>query len=265
MKALMHQLEGIEIIDFHTHPFADLKSNICSYPQYMKNEAEQIREDMRDFGVSRIAGSVIIKGDTSSFDIVREANRTALSLAAESDGFYLPGIHVSPLFYEESLEELKMAAEAGCRLVGELVPYTHGWCGYDNELFHALIDEAERLSMSISFHNMAEDSIVAMCKAHPCVEFIAAHPGEKPALLANIERMKQCENLSLDISGTGVFRYKSLTHLINEMGSERIIFGTDYPICNPGVYIGAVLAERLPKKDLENLMCRNAKRIFGIK
>ena len=80
----------------------------------------------------------------------------------------------------------------------------------------------------------------------------------------HVERMKKFPNLNLDISGTGLFRYGLLAALAQTVGSDRVLFGTDYPICNPGMYVQAVLGEHIPDEDKEKILFGNARRILGI-
>jgi predicted TIM-barrel fold metal-dependent hydrolase len=55
-----------------------------------------------------------------------------------------------------------------------------------------------------------------------------------------------------------------LSQLVNDVGAERILFGTDYPVCNPGVYVGGVLAEKITDSAKELIFSGNAKRLLGI-
>ena len=52
--------------------------------------------------------------------------------------------------------------------------------------------------------------------------------------------------------------------LAQTVGSDRVLFGTDYPICNPGMYVQAVLGEHIPDEDKEKILFGNARRILGI-
>ena len=83
-------------------------------------------------------------------------------------------------------------------------------------------------------------------------------------ILDHIEIMKKCDNVCLDLSGTGIFRYGSVKRLVSDVGAERIIFGTDYPICNPAAYVGAVMGEKISDSEKELIFAGNAKRILGI-
>ena len=93
----------------------------------------------------------------------------------------------------------------------------------------------------------------------------AAHPGEYEDFMRHIDRMKYSENYYLDLSGYGIFRHGMLRHAIDVFGADRIIFGSDYPTCNPGMYIGGVLFDSLiTDNDKEKIFSTNAKRLLGI-
>ncbi len=76
--------------------------------------------------------------------------------------------------------------------------------------------------------------------------------------------MKKHENLYLDLSGTGLFRFGLLKHLIREVGADRILFGTDYPICNPRMYVQAVYGEDISEEDQEKILFRNAEALLKL-
>ena len=265
MKTVFDAVKNFEIIDFHTHPFFSLESNICAYKDSFDMRAEDIKAEMAAFGISRIAGSVVFKDKerfSSPFEKIMAANRAALMLRERLSDFYIPGFHIHPDFVEESISEIRYMASQGVYLIGELVPYMDSWERYDASGLLPILDEAEKHGMTVSFHTMATETIEAMVSSHPNVNFVAAHPGERDSLLAHIERMKKYPNLYLDISGTGVFRYHAIKYLVSEVGSERVLFGSDYPICNPGVYVGGLLSEGFTEGELENIFSNNAKRLL---
>ena len=88
-----------------------------------------------------------------------------------------------------------------------------------------------------------------------------AHPAERDSYLAKIELMKKYSNLYLDLSGTGIFRWGMLTHGVNEIGAERFIYGSDFPVCNPAMYYAGVKAEGLCEKDEELIFSGNFRRL----
>ena len=268
MKTLSEMLGGIEIIDFHTHPFNSYASNICSYKDTFNMTEEDIMSDMKSYGISKICGSYFyadgIERFSSQLERIKVENREALALRDRLGGFYVPGIYIHPDYTEESIEELELMHASGVKLIGELLPYHHKWDSYDHPGIHPILDLAGKYGMVVNFHEMLSDTVAGMVKAHPDVTFVAAHPGEYPGVMMHVERMMKYENVCLDISGTGIFRLHALKYIVEKVGSERVLFGTDYPVCNPGVYIGGVIAENMKDADVENIFSKNAKRLLSI-
>lgn len=253
-----------EIIDFHTHPFLDPASNICAYPGVGMEESVSYLKGM---GVSRICGSVICKTgeDMSPWETIRECNRQALVLRERYGGFYIPGFHVHPDYVTESCEEIEKMHALGLRLIGELVPYAHGWLDYSCKAFDPILDTASQYGMVVSFHSVDDDNMDAMVRKHPDTLFVAAHPNEKPGYLRHLERMKLSENYYLDLSGTGLFRHRMLRHGIDTHGAHRFLFGSDYPVCNPAMFIGGVaLDSLLTEAEKQQIFSGNAKRLLGL-
>lgn len=256
----------IEIIDFHTHPFDSLEYNICSHASYSDMSVENTETYLKKIGISRICGSVIGKRkEKTEWADIRVLNDKALELAEIYKGFYIPGFHVHPDFVKESCEEIERMSKLGVRLIGELVPYHHHWNDYSHKGFYEILDTAKAYNMVVSYHSMNDDSMDKMIKDNKDVVFVAAHPGEYKEYMRQLERMKMSENFYLDISGTGVFRHGMLKHGIDDFGAERFIYGSDYPTCNPTIFVHAVISDPLIKDTDKELICaKNIKRILGI-
>lgn len=260
--------KDFEIIDFHTHPFITPNQNICSNKEYCNMSVEGTKKLFDKLGVSTICGSVL---DTKSefpnaWAKLKACNDTAIELKAIYGDFYVPGFHIHPDYVEESLAEMERMDKLGIKLIGELCPYLSDWNDYSCEGFSVLLDEAERRDMIVSFHSMGEDEMDAMVKAHPGVKFVAAHPGEYRALVRHLNRAKFSENYYLDISGYGIFRHGMLRHAIDELGVDKLLFGSDYSTCNPAMYIGGVLLDDLiTDEEKEKIFSLNAKKLLNLK
>ncbi|MCM1065788.1 MAG: amidohydrolase [Eubacterium sp.] len=263
----------MHIIDFHTHPYLSYDEDTCMYKECFYLPPEEMEEDIRRAGIGHICGSVISNvpyDRTQGFEPLRLFNRHALELRGKRKGFYTPGFHVHPAFVEESLKEIEFMHSQGVRLIGELVPYMHGWAAfgmdYGSRALREILELVGEYGMIVSFHTMPEwrEQTEAMIAQNPKVRFVAAHPGQKKDYGLHLERMQKYGNLFLDLSGTGLFRYGMLAAGVQKVGSERLIFGTDYPITNPGMYVQAVLFERISERDRENIFYRNAEKLLGI-
>lgn len=260
---------GYEIIDFHTHPFLTSDQNICSHRECFEMNTEQTRRDMLGLGITKICGSVLHKfsiEQISCFEQLKFANDTALKLRDIFGDFYIPGFHVHPDFVKESYAEIERMEGLGIRLIGELVPYGHGWNTYDSENLDKILDCAQAHGMIVSFHSMDEDGMDRMVEKHPGLVLVAAHPGEYREFMRHMERMKKSDNYYLDLSGYGIFRCGMLRHAIDLFGPERFIFGSDYPTCSPAMYVGGITLDPLIKEDEKRLILSgNAKRLLDIR
>ena len=168
-----------------------------------------------------------------------------------------------PKYIKGSCDELEYMKQQGVTLVGELVPYLHDWSDYSCKGFSEILDTIEQLGMTVSFHSMDDVQMDAMIAKHPKVTFVAAHPGDREKYALHLERLKKYPNAYLDLSGTGLFRYGMLKYGVNAVGAERFLFGTDYPITNPHMYVQAVEFERISEEDKELIFYKNAKRLLN--
>jgi len=253
-----------DIIDFHAHPFLQQNAFLCHYKETLPMEPETVLMDMSEAGIQTFCGSVICRGMDQDFDLIRKCNEDAIALGKRFGERYVPGIHVHPDYIGESVEELEKAARYGVKLVGELVPYMCGWSDYSCAGFSELLHEIGTRNMVVSVHTIDLKQMAHMAENHRNVQFVFAHPGEKSTVLEHVEIMKRLENVYLDLSGTGLFRYGLLRYLVNQVGAERILFGTDYPICNLQMYVGAVMGEKISARDKELVFSGNARRLLGL-
>lgn len=257
----------MEIIDFHTHPFIDDETNICSHKEYFNITPEGTVDYLKGMGITKICGSVATIGDNGmkGFDKIKNDNNKALKLKELYGEFYVPGFHIHPAYVKESMEEMERMHKLGVNLIGELVPYISGWEDYAVKGLSELLDLAEDYSMVVNFHSMDQESMNKMVSEHKNLTFIAAHPGEYNSFMGHLERMRMSENYYLDLSGTGLFRHGMLRRGINECGVERFIFGSDYPTCNPAMFIGGVMNDSLiTDSEKEAIFSGNIKRILNI-
>lgn len=253
-----------EIIDFHTHPYVEKTQILGSHKEYVNDDAKRIPSELDKAGISKFVGSVITTAKEEN--AMKICNDAALLLREIYKENYIAGFTVDARFVEESKKEIGRAISEGINLIGELVPYHYSW-KYSDEGFKEILDYADGKGLIFSLHtNYDEIDIMGkLAKEHPGITFVFAHPGEINQIKKHIEIMNYAPNVYLDLSGTGLFRYGMLKRLVSQVGADRILFGTDYPICNPGMYVGGVDYEDISEEEKDLIFSKNAKRILGIK
>lgn len=253
----------MRIIDFHMHPYLKESENMRFYPN--GDRPEEIQSRLLASGITHICGSICSRDASLS---VWQLNDIALQAKEKWGDFYTPGFHVHPAEVDKSLAEIERMHALGVRLLGEVVPYMHGW----NDFLHTnyfdemdgLLGAAEKRGMVFSFHTDWSWQMDDLIEQHPDLPFVAAHPGEREGVEKHIARMRKYDNTYLDISGTGILRLGQIEHLVNCVGADRILFGTDYPISNHDLYIHCVRTARISDEDKEKIFHLNAERLLGL-
>ena len=97
----------------------------------------------------------------------------------------------------------------------------------------------------------------------PDLNVIAAHPGERANVRVRAEMMKRHKNLYWDLSGTGLFRWGMLRYLVEQCGPHKLLFGTDYPICNIAMQVYGVLSEKISEEAKVAIFSGNYDRLSG--
>lgn len=250
------------IVDFHIHPFLHSENNYCHYKDRYALDTSAARSRLEGLGITTVCGSVI--GTVTSWaDIVRLNNR-ALELREHWSDFYVPGFHIHPDYVQESVAQIGQMASQGVKLMGEVVPYMHGW-DFAHPGLIPVLEAAQEAGMVFSFHStgIPDEVLESLLTRFPELTFVAAHPGEKKALLTHLDRMEHHKNYFLDLSGSGLGRMGMLRYAIDRAGKEQFLFGTDFPVCPPEMYVAVVDGDPLLTEEEKQAVFRgNAQRIL---
>ena len=247
--------------------------NICTHIEHCNMNKENTKRDLQALGVVKVCGTVVnrVKNNAPDFQFIKNLNDKALELREYYDGFYVPGFHVHPSFVKESIAEIERMHKLGVKLIGELVPYMQGWVDYSCKEFSEILEVADHYQMIVNLHSHTtydEDRVKQMddmVKNHPNIKFVGAHICDGQLFESHLKRMELSENYLVDLSGGGIYRHGVLRHGIDEFGVERFLFGSDYPICNPAMYIGGVTMDfLLSEEEKQKVLYDNAVKLLGL-
>ena len=105
------------------------------------------------------------------------------------------------------------------------------------------------------------DNVERVAKTYPNVSILCGHSmhGEWDRAIAIA---KECPNVYLEL--TAVMDDRGvLERFVGELGSERILFGTDLPWFSTFYYIGAILDADITDDDRRNIFYRNGKKLLA--
>jgi len=243
---------GFEIIDAHVHPVNPPGQDMSMFED--KLTPEKFVSELKRVGISRCAGSVIAQ--------IKEGDDAAQKIEQLNN----PSVQVHPFAVEASLRTMEKAfREQGVRLIGELVAYMMNYDDYNTPALDPVWDLAQELGMTVSLHKNCTEEVRILLKRFPRLHLILAHPSMTPSEYdARLDTIKEYPYAALDISGSGPNMWGMLRHGIRRAGKEKLIFATDFPLRNPGMYVAGVYAERLADDELEAVFAKNFKQLLNI-
>jgi len=155
--------------------------------------------------------------------------------------------------FEQAERMLKNKKCVGLKLHPRLHEYT--LAEYGEKIFSF----ADKHSAIVQMHYGRED-YVGLANAFPNATFIVAHLGGK----LHIDAVKNAKyrNVYTDTSGMDSLRNKLIEYAVSQIGSDRILFGTD--TYAPGAQRGRIEYAMISEQDKENILLNNAKKLFGL-
>ena len=262
----MFYLQDHEIIDAHIHPSIEIDGSDLSAFNF-KNPPEILVNTLKRAGITRAAGSVVrrFREAKPQWEEIHQLNLAALEMQRRFPDFYIPGIHVYPDHIRQSLDEIEtMHREYGVKLIGELVAYLMGYSAYNTPEFNDIWSLARDLEMVVNLHLNNLEEAADILKNFPDLKLIIAHPTSSvPEYNARLELVSRYPNAALDISGSGPNTWNMLKHGIKTAGRDKLIFGTDFPLRNPGMYVAGVCFEEISEEERRAIFAGNFKRLLN--
>jgi predicted TIM-barrel fold metal-dependent hydrolase len=251
-----------EIIDCHFHPAVDEETDTSWF--YPSGSMQHQMDTLRRAGISQACGAPVRAFTPGSFDEISVLNDKALALRDEFPDFYIPGMQVHPHFPDESCREIERCCGGeGVRWIGELVGYMMGY-GVEFATQDALkiMRTAKEYESVVNIHCHDLEVIDRLVGSVPDLKIVLAHPGgSKQEFMDRLEKVAEYPNLYLDTSGSGIDRYQILRKAVDVAGKGKLVFGTDYPINNPSVYVHGALLEPLSAEEYAAIFRDNFMRL----
>lgn len=259
------------IIDFHTHCFPDALaekalgklSAIGKLPTHSDGTVAGTLAKMDACGIDRAVVLNIATNDRQTANVNRfavETNRNPRLVAlgsvnptsseavidAELTNLAeagIPGIKIHPDYMGVTIDDARFAPIlARCAELGLFVVTHAGWDFISPDKIHA-----------------SPERIARVLRAHPRLKLVAAHFGGARQW-DEVERLLVGGPVWFDTSLTSLFALDpaQLARMISRHDSDRILFGSDLPWCDPSEALRYIEALRLPSALLEKILGQNA-------
>ena len=278
------------IIDFHTHIFPpEMRDNrarrarlgatfgaLYADPKSRMASAADLLAIMDADGVDIAVAMGIGWAD---YGLAREANDYIISAARGSGGRIVGFAGVNPAWGERAAREAERCADAGLRGIGELHPDTQGYDLADRRVMTPLMATAQERRLIVTTHasepvghrypgkgSVVPQTLMRFITAFPDATIVCAHwGGGLPFYALMPEVASALRNVYFDTAASPFLYDPAIFQTIaGIIGSNKILFGSDYALLRPRRLLRQARASRLPAPSQAAILGANAARLLGI-
>jgi len=141
-------------------------------------------------------------------------------------------------------------------------------CRIDDSRLEAVYEFASKRKLVILSHTWLDDDpygnqdlFVSVAKGWPDISWIMGHSGGPYGSVHAVELALKTPNVYLDIA-LSMCPARQIEFFVQELGSERVLFGTDNPFIDPRPQIGRVGLAQITHEDRVNIFGANARRLI---
>jgi uncharacterized protein len=186
-------------------------------------------------------------------------NREVARYVEKYKGRFIGACVVNPLYIEESLREIEDCHDQfGFVWVGELCNYMVPYL-YSIREFEMLVEQVVKLNMVLALHT-EQGELEYVAQKFPNATIAFAHFGddhEYEDIFRRIDTVAKNPNFYLDTSGYGHDRVGVLEYAVNTIGPNRILFGSDFSINDPGTVIARIRNSFLTMEQKQKILSGN--------
>ena len=277
------------IIDFHTHIFPPWLrekrdeyiardptfSSLYSQPEARMATAEEVIASMDESGIDL---SVVLNAGWVSHELCVETNDYILDSIARYPTRLIGFCAIQPNAGDAAIAEMERCAKAGARGIGEIRSDTQGFDLTNEATMKPFVEVALKHDLIFLTHSsepvghqyfgkgsITPGVLYPFIVNFPDLKLVCAHwGGGLPFYALMPEVAKAFANVFFDTAAT-VFLYQPqiFEQVSGIIGSDKILFGTDYPLMHQNRVISQIQGSKLSKVDKVNILGANAQRLLS--
>lgn len=261
-----------DVIDTHAHVrFGDDDSILASQPR--GTAALQQLDDRAHVTLS----ALIVIAQRGQIERTRQQNDAVIAAAASGHGRFYPIASVHPLDGQAAFDEMARVAALGVRVI-KLHPNSQDFDVADPAV-NALAERAGELHLILLFDSYKPwdaseiGKFVVLSVQNPHTRFILAHMGwsqfRETLAFAQLPRLGFERNVWFDLSAIAPTYADSplepeLVWTIRRIGTDRFLFGSDWPVYTPAESADAVRRLGFTLAEQRQIFHDNAAGLLGL-
>jgi uncharacterized protein len=195
-------------------------------------------------------------------DDYRNGNAEVAKYVGSYQGRFPGACVITPHRIDDALREMERCRKQfGFAWLGECCNYMTGY-KYDTPEWNQVMQQATALGYIVHIHATTSE-MRYLTDNFPKATMVFAHLGGSPEeIWERISIIASHKNCSIDIAGDGHQRVGVLERAVKEIGSDRVLYGSDFTINDPPGVISRVRDAFLTEQDRENILFRNLERLL---
>jgi len=222
--------------------------------------------------------SVALNIGWASPELCRETNDYILDSVSRYPDRLIGFCSIQPRAGDAAVAELERCAKAGARGIGEMKSDIQGFDLADKATMKPVVDTMIKYDMILLTHSsepvghqyigkgsITPDILYSFILGFPDLKLVCAHwGGGLPFYALMPEVAKALTNVFFDTAAT-IFLYQpQIFKQVSEIiGSEKILFGSDYPLISPSRIITQIQSLELPEEDKSKILGDNAQKLLS--
>jgi predicted TIM-barrel fold metal-dependent hydrolase len=278
------------IIDFHTHVFPpQIKKNRRKYTEsdpcfailYSNPKAKLVTADELIASMDRegVDISVIVNYGWTTHELCVETNDYILESIARYPRRLVGFCAVQPNAGEAAVDEIERCARAGIKGVGEMRPDIQLFYPGDEMLLSPLVEVMKKYRLVMLTHasepvghtypgkgTVTPEMLYPFITSFPDLPVVCAHWGGGLPFYALMPEVKQAMGNVFFDTAASPFLYtpEVYTQVVQLVGSDKVLFGTDYPLLPPSRLLNEINSLNLSEETKSLILSGNARRLLGI-
>lgn len=250
------KLDDFNIIDSHCH--------IGHWHNFYipENNAEGMLKSMGSLGIE----IACITAHASIGPNYKYGNDIVMEAVKKYPERFIGYVTISPHYPEDMKNELKRGFSVPGMLAIKLHPSSHR-CPIDYKNYKIAYETAEQKKCPILIHvfSIVDVGIVnKLADLYPGAQFIMGHAGgDVRSMEVAIEAVNRHSNIYVDLASSSAFE-GNVEWLTKEMGSQKVLFGSDMPFYDPKPTFGRIAMADISNDDKANILGLNMKKLLKL-
>jgi len=222
--------------------------------------------------------SVALNIGWASPELCRETNDYILDSVSRYPDRLIGFCSIQPRAGDAAVAELERCAKAGARGIGEMKSDIQDFDLTDRSMMKPIVDMMVKYDMILLTHSsepvghqyigkgsITPDILYSFILGFPDLKLVCAHwGGGLPFYALMPEVAKALTNVFFDTAAT-IFLYQPqvFKQVGGIIGSDKILFGSDYPLISASRIIAQIQSLELPEEDKAKILGGNAEKLLS--